>query len=180
MSKSINANLYTSTRLVYDKENDWHYEHLEDDCLYAKMKYPTHITPKDLPEWFVKGKYYGNDGFLSARDVQNLKFKPNYHLNHLHKDDVLFVSYRGEIEEYTDSFYGFPEVAYRNFDYAVEGSNILNFLLAVKIYSPMVDTEEIEKEMIKKSEWFLRDFPDDADAVNTREYIDELKKLFNK
>ena len=149
MGKKVNSNLYTITRLVYNNEDGWHYEELDNNRLYSKTKFPTNITIDDLPENFVKGRYYKNQGYINAKGVKDLRYKPNYLFNHLHKDDVLYISYRGIIEEYVDSFYGYPETAYRNFDYAIDGNNILNFILAVKKYSPDVKTDEIEKSMIK-------------------------------
>lgn len=180
MGKKVNSNLYTITRLVYNNEDGWHYEELENNRLYSKTKFPTNITIDDLPENFVKGRYYKNQGYINAKGVKDLRYKPNYLFNHLHKDDVLYISYRGIIEEYVDSFYGYPETAYRNFDYAIDGNNILNFILAVKKYSPDVKTDEIEKSMIKKVEWFIKRWPEDAKMVSAEKYLNELKELFCK
>ena len=54
MSKRINSKLYTFTKVTYDRKKGLHYEELGNDRLYSNLRYPTKITPEDLPKWFVK------------------------------------------------------------------------------------------------------------------------------
>ena len=124
-------------------------------------------------------KVQGVDYDVEIEEVEGNLAKVNGRtaFNAMYKGDA---AAKEVIEEYVDSFYGYPETAYRNFDYAIDGNNILNFILAVKKYSPDVKTDEIEKSMIKKVEWFIKRWPEDAKMVSAEKYLNELKELFCK
>jgi hypothetical protein len=176
--KKISANLYTYSRIVF-KNNAWCYEDLENNCLFSNMKYPTKITPEDLPEWFIKGRYYKNHGFLSAKGVKDLVYDPNYLFNHFHRDDWLYISYDKPIEEFEEDGWLGKRKVFRDYDESICGNQIIEFLAAVQKYSPDVEIGDIVQELIRKSEWFLKEFPYDAEAMVGQEHIKYIKEKFN-
>ena len=52
--------------------------------LLAYGRYRTKIFPEDLPEWYVEGYMYKRHGFMSAKGVRQLFYRPNYVFNHLY------------------------------------------------------------------------------------------------
>lgn len=65
-----------------------------DPFLYSNFSYDTKITSEDLPEWYVKGRYYKRHGYLSAKGVSKIKYYPNMWINHYLRDDDLKISYK--------------------------------------------------------------------------------------
>jgi len=102
--KSIKSTLYVESKIYFDrKEKEFKVLRDPDGCLYSKGRYLTKILPEDLPEWFIHGYMYKRHGYMSAKGVKHLLYKPNYTVeNHLHKYDSLFISYDAPIEPYKD------------------------------------------------------------------------------
>ena len=123
---------------------------MPDGTLLSQGKYRTKIYTSDLPPWFVYGYLYGRFGFISARDVRDLYYRPNYVTNHCFKDDVLFISFQGKIaeEDSTDGFRWFS-----GYDYALSGDIIESFVRSVKQYSS-IDVSEIVEALEQKKEWY--------------------------
>lgn len=92
--KKLTANLYTAEKIGISYNGGQ--ETNENGYLYSSGKYPTRITEKELPDWFVAGTMYNTYGYISAKGVQHLVYKPTYS-NHLYKDDFLFISYEKPI-----------------------------------------------------------------------------------
>ena len=122
--------------------------------LLAYGRYRTKIFPEDLPEWYVEGYMYKRHGFMSAKGVKHLFYKPNYVFNHLYKDDALFVSYDKEITpiENDDGFKW-----YEGYDYCLSGSIILDFVDAAEKYSGL-DVSDIRAEIEKKRAWYYETY----------------------
>lgn len=122
--------------------------------LLAFGRYRTKIFPEDLPEWYVGGYMYKRQGYMSAKGVKHLFYKPDYHFNHFLKYDSLFISYNKEIVP-TQNKEGFSW--YDGYDYCLSGPLIIQFLSAVKIYSGL-DVSSIEKEIEEKRKWCFETF----------------------
>lgn len=155
MNKKITANLYTETRIARNSSKDTWIQK-EHNFLFSQGKYNTKITANDLPEWFVKGCYYRHSGYLSARGVVALFYRPNYVFNHMFKDDFLYISYDRPIvpvprEQSIYCCEGFDEYIY--------GWEILDFLKAAQKYSGY-DITHIVQEIEKKRQWFQKTFPE--------------------
>ncbi|MDL2288228.1 hypothetical protein LJC32_02485 [Oscillospiraceae bacterium OttesenSCG-928-F05] len=119
--------------------------------LFADGKYPTKILPEDLPEWFVYGYLYKQHGYISAKGIKHLLYVPNYAFaNHLHKDDMLFVSYDAEVEP-LESENGFHW--YQGYSHVISGLLILEFITAAQKYSGY-DVNDIQKEITRKRAWY--------------------------
>ena len=163
--KRIVRNWYTSEKFFYSEGPGWHYESLEDRCLYSEGKYKTKIKEDDLPEWFIPVRMYKMHGFLSAKGVKDLKLDPNWIFNHYHKYDWLHISYDKDIviEEKPSGFGNFTYKDYQNYDYALDSSGIVSFVKAVKKYSPDVNVDEVVSQIYEKSRWMLRAHPNDVE-----------------
>lgn len=177
MSKKISSKLYTYSKIKFDRKIGLHYEELENNCLYSNLKYPTKITPEDLPEWFVKGRYYKNHGFLSAKGVVDLAYKPNNWINHMFRDDSLYISFNKPIREVeVDSIIG-KIMDFTDYDYVIDGTYAIDFVAAVKKYSDF-DTTEIENAIIDKAYRFAEQFPDEHESQNLDSTIKYIKEKF--
>lgn len=119
--------------------------------LWAFGRYQTKILPEDLPEWYVGGYLYKRHGYISAKGVKHLFYKPDYHFNHFLKYDYLFISYNKEIVP-AQNKEGFSW--YDGYDYCLSGSLIIQFVSAVKTHSGL-DVSSIEEEIEKKRKWFF-------------------------
>ena len=124
-----------------------------DGSLFSGV-YKTKIFPEDLPEWYVEGYMYKRHGFMSAKGVKHLFYRPNYVFNHLYKDDTLFVSYDKEITP-TENDDGFKW--YEGYDYCLSGSVILDFVDAAEKYSRL-DVSTIREELAKKKVWYYETY----------------------
>lgn len=66
----------------------------DESFLYSDGRYKTKMTAHDMPPWYMCGRYYGYaQGFLNTKDVAKLIYSPNFHFNHMFKDDFLYISY---------------------------------------------------------------------------------------
>ena len=85
--------------------------------------YKTKILPTDLPEWYVYGYFYKRHGYMSAKGVKYLAYRPQKHWNHMFKDDFLFVSYDKPITHTGDTVF-----SYKGHDELIYGGIIIDFL----------------------------------------------------
>ena len=178
MSKKINSKLYTFTKITYNRKLGLHYEELGDNKLYSNLKYPTKITPEDLPEWFVKGRYYKNQGFISSKGVVDLVYKPNMWINHMFRDDSLYISYNKPIIEIEEESFGRIRKTYKDYDYVIDGTYAIEFVSAVKKYSDF-DTSAIEKAILDKVNYYVDKFPNEHESRNPEELKKYIKDKFN-
>lgn len=177
MNKKINANLYTFSKIKYTREKGLHYEELENNCLFSNLRYPTKITPSDLPEWFVKGRFYKNHGFMSAKGVVDLVYKPNLWINHMFRDDSLYISYNKPIKEIDDESFSEKRKIYIDYDYVIDGTYAIDFVAAVKKYSDF-DTTEVEKAIIDKVNIFVENFPEEHESKDSEKILNFIKDKF--
>ena len=116
--------------------------------------YRTKIHEQDLPEWYVFGYMYKSYGYMSAKGVKHLVYRPNYLFNHLYKDDILFVSYGSEITPIEEDR---GRTWYEGYDEMLSGPVIVEFAEAVGRYSD-IDVTEILSEMEKKEVWYRENY----------------------
>ena len=154
MSKRIRAALYTEHKIISTREG-WYWESDPEGYLYSRGIYPTKILPKDLPEWYSCGYIRRGRGYVLSKGIKQLIYKPNYLFNHIHKDDILYISYGKEIEEKESDGYKW----YDNYDLAVRGNIIPHIADAAEKYSDY-DVTEIRKEIERKKDWFYERNPD--------------------
>ena len=153
MPNKIAANLYTETKTLLHDHGCVTIRG-EGGNLFSQGRYKTKILPSNLPEWYVRGRYYKHFGYLSAKGVQHLYYRPNLFTNHMFEDDFLFISYNREIVPNEDilQITGGDEYNY--------GWNIVDFLKMVEKYLAC-DISSIKAEIEQKRLWFKEHFPED-------------------
>lgn len=122
--------------------------------LLAFGRYRTKIYPQDLPDWYVGGYMYKRHGYMSAKGVKYLLYKPNYSTKHLFKDDLLFISYDKEITATKDET---GSTMYEGYEHVLSGAVIVEFVATAAKYSGY-DIETIKSEIEKKKEWYYEQF----------------------
>ena len=147
--KRISATLYTETKAAHHKQGRGCTSE-PHGYLFSGGRYPTHILPDDLTEWYVNGTINKRQGFISARGVKHLLYVPDFSNDtQFLQADMLFVSYCDPIvpvETEGAKWYG-------GYDHVLDGQIILSFLSAVSIYSSY-DTASITREIELKTKWF--------------------------
>jgi len=120
--------------------------------LFSNGIYKTKITESDLPDWYMPGNFYAyKPGYLSAKGVKALLYKPNLIFNHMFKDDMLYISYKDSVNETSPT---------TEFDEYIWGNNIPRFLIWAEKYSDY-DVSSIEQQIENKRLWFMNAFPYD-------------------
>ena len=151
MRKRISSDFYT--RGKYGKG------YRETECegskyLFSLGRYPTKITEEDLPEHYIpihcRTISYMR-GFLKTSGIVDMEYTYCKE-NHLFKDDYIYISYSEKLEWKPDSF-GFLKCT--NYDVCIDGSDIINIVLAAEKYSGF-DTSEVRRKIEEKRVW-LRD-----------------------
>lgn len=137
----------------------WQYVRSEDGTLFSGP-YRTKIKPEDLPEWYVRGRYYKRFGYMSTKGITDLLYIPSRFSNHYLKDDCLLISYGGKIREAE-----IPERAtiyerYEGWDERVWGSEIVGILKGARMYSGY-DIEPFIEKLKWKKEWLQKEYPDE-------------------
>ncbi len=123
---------YSIEKIVYS-DHRHRYIRNEEGYLFADGIYLTKIKAENLPEWYVYGKFYKQFGYMSAKEVVDLKYFPDMWTNHFLKNDVLLISYHQTIEQISNE--GTLQEMYSGFDEYISGNAILSFLKAVRRYS---------------------------------------------
>ena len=156
MNKKIRSTLYTTSKVIHSRKESYRVSDPQN-YLYSDGIYRTKILPEDLPEWFVFGYLCDRHGYISAKGVKHLLYRPNYAFeNHLNKDDFLYISYKDEIKQ--DGYLSPSFPLYKGYDHSVYGGIIVKFVEAAEKYSDY-DVSEIKKEIKRKTEWYLERNP---------------------
>ena len=154
--KRITAPFYTETKVGLKAL--FHNTRLPNGYLYSKGEYKTKITAEDLPEHYIYGWIFKALGYISVLGVKDIVYKPNYHINHLHRDDFLYISYDKPIVETKDKHgYDIRE----GYDALLYGHMILDFIRAVRKYQSY-DIEPIADEVKKKEAFYRQKYPEDC------------------
>lgn len=154
--KKINANVYTKgkfgkrPRKIIDTDNEY---------LYSNGRYPTKIKKEDLPEDYIEFKsrvIWYMTGYLKTSNVIDVKYMATK-LNHLFKDDYLYISYKQKLKMEENSF-GFND--YTNYDVCICGSSIIPILLSIQKHSK-INIDEVKNQINDKVEWYRKKYKDD-------------------
>lgn len=154
MSKRIIAPYYTEERIGL--KGLYHKTRLPNGYLYSRGQYKTKITAEDLPRHFVYGWVYKVMGYVSVKGIKDIVYKPNYYTNHLHRDDILFVSYDMPI---TTKENRFGSLDYFDYDVLLWGPMIVDFIRAIRKLKSY-DIESIAKEVKNKEDYFKTKYPE--------------------
>lgn len=158
-SRTPNASYYTTYK-YQNTQGQYIKITGENDTLFSKGIYPTKVTKKDLPPWYMSALLYAyTPGFIKTKGVKYLYYKPNFFSNHMFKDDFLFISYKNPIlkDEEKNSSLVFGLSGYDEFMF---GWDIPRFLIEVEHYSGY-DIEPIKRQIEEKRSWFQKTYPED-------------------
>lgn len=156
----FNANFYLQKgQFVKDENENISYKY--DEYLYSKGIYKTKIKPENLPEHYLKISMRGNNGFVNTKGVVAMIYKPNMWINHLLRDDKLYVSYKNKIIKDTSSQYE----EFEGYDHIIYGYDILYFLQAAEIYSNY-NLDEIKEVLEEKRNIFKKKHPNEYKREN--------------
>lgn len=156
MEKRIKAPYYTERPTTL--AGFLHGKTLPNGWLYSRGMYRTKITAEDLPEHYIRGTIYKAQGYISVLGIKNIVYRPNYHINHMHRDDFLYVSYDKPIRKTVDER-GFTD--YWDYDALMYGGMILTFIRAIRKYKSY-NIEPIAEEVKKKEKFFLEKYPEEC------------------
>lgn len=147
--KRFKNTLYLIEKIVHTPDG-FRYKTSDDGTLFSGV-HRTKIIEEDLPEWYVKGRYYKRHGYLSAKGIKYMKYIPNKVFNHFLKDDCLLISYNEPITENPNRS-GYSYDRYIGWDHEVRGISLLNILHAAVVYSDY-DISEIKEQLKDKQKW---------------------------
>lgn len=177
MKKRIKANFYTISGYKYDKfDHDivMKYE-LPDGRLYSGWgnRYPTKITAKDLPEWYVKTNYYSKYGYVNTKGVVDVIYRRSFFDNHWLKDAMLGLSYHEIIDKSEDiMMYNKNEV-----DEYFWGNDILCVLSGIEKYSPEIDTTQVREGILQDYNAYAEHENEHYDLYRTEQHYDTFEQL---
>ena len=150
------AHLYLAYTYTWDRTLHTHIRKSDPNgFLLSGGRYRTKIRPEDLPEWYVFGYLYKRHGYISAKGVRHLVYRPNKCWNHMLKDDFLFISYDKPIESSNDDLFSFT-----GYDERIYGGIIIDFLKAAEKYSNY-DISGIKAQIEDKRHWLKSHYPED-------------------
>lgn len=167
--KRISSSVYTQGRFgkhlreILDTENPY---------LYAHGRYPTKLTPADLPEDYIKihsRSLWYMCGFLKTSHIMDMKYTWTRN-NHLFKDDYIYISYSGDIKKETDDISGRDR--YKDYDIRICGNSIIDIVLAAEKFS-LFDTANVRSEIEKKRIWLREYHPEEYERM-----VGEDKDIF--
>lgn len=159
--KRIKAPFYTEMKLgLVSLFND---TRLPEGYLYANGRNRTKIKPEDLPEHYIPLLVYKVNGYITVDGIKDVVYKPNYWINHMHKDDFLYISYSTPIESEVNAQ---GRTEYYNYDAILWGGNIVKFIREVRKHGGY-NIEPIAAEVIKKEKFFIEKYPEERQYVGS-------------
>lgn len=170
---NLKSNLYT-----FGKFGKALLEVLDTQNLYDRGKIKAKITADDInPDDYCRihcRDIWYMDGFLRTSNIRHIAYQPA-HLNHLFKDDTLYISYERPIKPSNDT----TLITFNGADFHISGNDIINIVNhAEKHGLPDLQHElqHVKTEMRQKVEWFRTNHPDEYfRAFQTNEPTDVFK-----
>ena len=146
----------------------------KDKTLFASGIYPCQVKKTDLPAWYIYGRFHKVYGYLNAKDVKDLIYKPNYLDEESFKYDFLYISYKGKMTPTTDKKIGYTSYGE---DHVISGNEILYFIRGVRKYSSF-DTTEVLTQIYAKLLWLKCNYPEAYESRMGKTF--ELDKFMNE
>lgn len=158
----LKSNLYT-----FGKFGKALRETLDTKTLYDRGKIKAKISADDInPDEYCpihcRDIWY-MDGFIRITTIRHVAYNPS-HLNHLFKDDTLYVSYDRSIKPTSDGIF----TTYSGADFHISGNDIVNVVNHIEQHGlPDVQNEiqRVKNEIREKVKWFKEHYPDDYFAI---------------
>lgn len=169
---NLKTNLYT-----FGKFGKSLYEIIDPSTLYDRGKMKAKIKAEQLSPDFCKihcKSIWYMDGFIKISTIRHIAYEPSF-LNHILKDDCLYISYERSIKKETENDRSF----YKDYDFILSGSDIIRVLNSIDTYGTQNIKAELQKVRAgvnKKIEWFKENYPEDYYRIfQTRDSIDIFK-----
>lgn len=159
--KRINAPFYTEKKLGI--VSLFHDTRLPNGWLYSNGRNRTKIKPEDLPDTYIPLMVYKVDGYIRIDGIKDVIYKPNYRINHMHKDDFLYISYSTPIKTEVDQH---GRTLHYDYDALLWGGNIAHFIRAVRERGTY-DIAPIAAEVIKKELFFIEKYPEERKYIQS-------------
>ena len=147
--KRITAPVYTKGKYGKDFRET---VDTDNPLLYSMGRYATKITKEDLPEDYIEihsRVISYMTGYLRTAGIVDLFYRP-LRMNHMFKDDRIYISYKDKITVEKDSC-GYD--CYKGCDVFMTGGDIVNIVLAAEKFSGY-DTTGIRRQIEEKRIWF--------------------------
>ena len=154
--KRITAPFYTETKIGI--KNWLKNTKTSEGYLYSKGEYKTKITAEDLPEHYIQGWIFKAQGYISVFGIKDIVYYANYHINHLHKDDHLYISFNKPITQEVDNR---GHIWYHDYDAVLWEYMIVDFIRAVRKYQSY-DIELIADEVKRKEAFYREKYPEEC------------------
>ena len=148
------APYYTDTKHRFDRSSG-RFVSDAPGTLWSGGIYRTKLKPEDLPPHYVKLWCGVHNKYLATEGVADLVYEPNLHVNHLLKDDFLYVSYNWPIRKVENSL-----IKFDGYDVVLWGWNIVDFVKALD-RAGSYDTGEIKRQLEEKRLWFKEHFQEE-------------------
>lgn len=170
---NLKSNLYTLGKFGKSLR-----ETLDTDTLYDRGKIKAKVSPDELsPDEYCRihcRDIWYMDGFIRTTNIRHVAYQPS-HLNHLFKDDTLYVSYERPIRPQTDGAF----TTYNGADFHISGHDIVtvaNHIEQHGIPDVQHELQRVKTEIRQKVEWFRTNHPDEYRAAfQTTEPVDVFK-----
>lgn len=169
---NLKSNLYT-----FGKFGKSLRETTDNGTLYDRGKMKAKITADDITDDYCKihcRDIWYMDGFIRTSTARHIAYQPS-HLNHLFKDDTLYISYDRPIRKQTDGAF----TIFNGADFHISGNDIVNVINHMEQHGiPDIQHEiqHVKTEIRQKVEWFKTNHPDEYRAAfGTDEPVDVFK-----
>lgn len=151
-------------------------EESKDRTLYSMAKYPTKVKAEDLPYSFIYGRFFKHWGYLDVTRITDIVYKPNLWINHLFRDDSLYIKCGGKLHEYEmKDGCGFPD----NCDVIADGWDIVEVLAYLKTYTDF-DYKPILDQIEDKVFLYQEKHPNEIDCITTAQFWSYWKRFCHK
>lgn len=145
----------------------------QDGSLFSKGHYRTKIRPNDLAPSFVPARIFKLFGYYDSSAIIGLSYSPNLWINHLFRDDILYLSFNNETVSKDD---------WESYDILLCGWDIVICLAALKTYSS-VPTRKIGcivEEVAEKVRLYRVKHPHEHDCIEENYFWDTLASYTQK
>lgn len=141
----------------------------EDGTLFSMGSYPTKKTKEDLPASYVFARIGKLFGCYDAARVIGAAYSPNMWVNHLFRDDALFLSF-SNMEIDIESWEGY--------DIIVDGWDIVTGLAALRAFSGIPENvlDDLEQAVAVKVQHYKETHPDEGDCIEVADYWNILEE----
>lgn len=137
----------------------------DSNTIYERGRRKTKFIKDDFESGYCSvntKSFWYMDGFIKTTDIVDVVYKPTM-INHLFKDDNLYISYNKPIEKVKDRF-GFTY--YDGYDVCVCGNCIVDLIKSIDGNNPALKSKvtALKRAVNKKVRWYYEKYPEWGNA----------------